>query len=215
MRNSLTRKARYAATVFTAAAAVLMGTATTAHAAPAAGVAHAAPAAGVHYTEHTYTAATNVAAAAVGWWQIKNVNSGLIMAVGSSSDANGAAVVQWPARYQSNGLPSFEQAWTPVNSAGYDNWRNAGTTPWKSLAIGSASKTKGAKAIQWTYETGHAEQEWQLILAPDGQSWEIQNVNSLYCLAIGSASKTQGAAVIQWDCAMHPEQRWILTYWAP
>ncbi|MEU6197988.1 RICIN domain-containing protein [Streptomyces sp. NPDC047061] len=80
----------------------------------------------------------------------------------------------------------------------------------RCLAIGSASTAQGAHAIQWTCESGHAEQQWAFTTVAS-YTYTITNVNSGQCLAIGNASSTNGAAAIQWPCETgHAEQQWVL-----
>jgi hypothetical protein len=79
----------------------------------------------------------------------------------------------------------------------------------KCLAIGGASTTSGAQAIQWTCESGHAEQQW-VITSVGTFTYTLKNANSGKCLAIGGASTANGAAAIQWPCESgHAEQQWV------
>jgi hypothetical protein len=78
----------------------------------------------------------------------------------------------------------------------------------KCLAIGGASTTSGAQAIQWPCESGHAEQQWAFASVGTA-TYTLKNAHSGKCLAIGGASTANGAAAIQWPCeAGHAEQQW-------
>ena len=79
-----------------------------------------------------------------------------------------------------------------------------------SSTIGQASHTKGAKAIQWTCEDSHPEQEWFYDSA--GRLW---NKESNLCLSIPEASLLNSVTAIQWTCedpATHHEQLWVGYY---
>jgi len=156
----------------------------------------------------TVPAHADASAAAVEWWGIQNLNSGLFLAVSGSSDANGAPIVQANQGFQPNGLPSLEQAWTPVSKGGgYLSLRNAGTSDWKALAIGASSTANGATAIQWTYQSTNHDQQWLKRNHSDG--FELVNRNSGKCLAIPGGNKDPGISAIQWPCNGGKEQRWV------
>jgi hypothetical protein len=163
----------------------------------------------VSITELRALASRDAAAAAVQWLYVVNVNSGLTLAVSAGNDANGTAIIQWPARGGAQ-----EQAWTFYwDSEGYLVLRNAGTSSWKALGISGSSTANGAKAIQWDYKPGLHDQEW--IVGDYGDAtYDFENRNSLRCLAIPGGSVKQGVQAIQWNCNGGREQRWELYAWS-
>ncbi|WP_406838385.1 RICIN domain-containing protein [Streptomyces sp. AHU1] len=77
----------------------------------------------------------------------------------------------------------------------------------RCLAIGGASHTTGAKAIEWTCNGG-TEQQWIY-----GSAYRLRNKESNLCLAIPSASQSNAIEAIQWTCedvSTNPEQKWNL-----
>lgn len=79
------------------------------------------------------------------------------------------------------------------------------------LAIGNASTAPGAKAIQWTCEPNHAEQQWDINKVPGTSAYfQIKNVNSGLCLVISQNSTTRGAAVVQMPCDSTNLSQWWL-----
>jgi hypothetical protein len=121
--------------------------------------------------------------------RIHNRASGKCLAIGSSSQANGAHAIQWDC------LDSNAQIWW------IDGHFVQNAASGKYLAIGSSSTANGAHAIQWEY-TGSQGQQW---------TWSGEffwNNNSGKNLAIGSSSTANGAHAIQWEYTGSNGQRW-------
>ncbi|MCE6998124.1 RICIN domain-containing protein [Saccharothrix sp. S26] len=125
-----------------------------------------------------------------GYYWIVNRNSGKYLAIGSSSEANGAHAIQW------DYTGSFGQLW--------DLWGDhlINVNSGKYLAIGESSTANGAHAIQWDY-TGSNGQRWRC-----DNGGHIINVNSGKYLAIGESSTANGAHAIQWENTGSNGQRW-------
>lgn len=79
------------------------------------------------------------------------------------------------------------------------------------LAIGAASTTEGAAAIQWNCNGVNAgEQQWSIDIDTTG-STHLRNKSTGKCLDIGDGSKTVGAALTQQTCsATDAGQTWQL-----
>jgi hypothetical protein len=136
--------------------------------------------------------------AAVQFVQIKNLKSGMCLAVGGGSTAPGAHVIQWPC--EDDPRAHLSQLWEVTAGLGWtqiENWNSR-----QCLAIGGGSMQAGAGAIQWPCGSG-LEQRW------DRQGRPLPNVNSHLCLAVENGSRDRGARAIQFNCiAGAPEQNW-------
>ena len=177
------------------------------------GPAHATGTPGPHHTLTHDEYLSLWSGETITWVQFWNTNSHMVLAVQASSDANGAAIIQWDANYQSNGLPAQEQAWAlrnPQPGPQADALLNAGTNPMKAVGISASSTTNGAHAIQWTYQDQNPDQRWELRWS-DSTTFTIRNLNSGKCLGISAGSKTHGAIAIQWECTFVPDQTWTAT----
>ncbi|WP_221352296.1 RICIN domain-containing protein [Streptomyces beigongshangae] len=121
--------------------------------------------------------------------RIHNKNSNKCLAIGNSSQENGAHAIQWKC------LDSNAQLWY------IDGHFVQNAASGKYLAIGSSSTANGAHAIQWDY-TGSKGQQW---------TWSGEffwNNNSGKYLAIGSSSTEDGAHALQWEYTGSDGQRW-------
>ncbi|KPI02595.1 Ricin B lectin [Actinobacteria bacterium OK074] len=74
-------------------------------------------------------------------YEIKNLNSGMCLAMPNASTANGTQAVQWPCSGDS------EQIWIQDSSYRLRNLHSD-----KCLAIPNSSTANGTEAIQWTCE---------------------------------------------------------------
>jgi hypothetical protein len=120
---------------------------------------------------------------------IHNKASNKCLAIGNSSQENGAHAIQWDC------LNSNAQLWY------IDGHFIQNAASGKYLAIGSSSTANGAHAIQWDY-TGSRGQQW---------TWSgefITNNNSGKNLAIGNSSTENGAHALQWSYTGSDGQRW-------
>ncbi|MEJ3748420.1 RICIN domain-containing protein [Actinomycetes bacterium KLBMP 9797] len=148
--------------------------------------------------------ATASPARADGTYYVANKNSDLCLAVGDSSQANGAAVVQWTC--ESEATSDKRWIWTEVDvDNGAKVYRLENVHSQRCLAIGAGSTANGAEAIQWTCRTSD-EQRWKWDSAG-----RLRNMKSGLCLAIPGASKAPGVQAVQWTCkdtGTNPEQAW-------
>ncbi len=152
-----------------------------------------------------------------GWTSLVNRNSGLVLGIAGSSDANGARVIQWPLVRMSNGqaIPDQDWLWVRRGSDVHVSFRNAGTwagTPnapgsWKALSIARGSTANGAKAIQWPYSAEIQDQQWLVDDRGNGY-FRLVNVRSGKCLGIPRASTARGVQAIQWSCNNSHDQQW-------
>jgi len=139
-----------------------------------------------------------------------NSNSGKCLAISGGVPTDAAPAIQFDCHTDPDGSRALEQLWTWTKVSDEDSTytiENKKTE--KCLAIGGASHTLGAKAIQWTCESGHKEQQW--VYDSTGRLW---NNESNLCLAIPEASTANSIAAIQWTCEgvfddpPHTEQQW-------
>jgi hypothetical protein len=90
-----------------------------------------------------------------GYTEIRNDRTGLCLAIGGGSKANGAHAIQWTC----GGVSHLEQAWQVGTGTGPVEIRNVNSG--QCLAIGGGSKEDGAHALQWPCGgPTHLEQAW-------------------------------------------------------
>ncbi|MDR3315558.1 MAG: RICIN domain-containing protein, partial [Coriobacteriales bacterium] len=93
--------------------------------------------------------------AQTGYYEIKNVNSGLVLDVTGSGWDQGTSVIQ----YASHG--GFNQRWSiETNASGNLFIRSAYSA--YSIDLSGSQKTDGTKVIVWQYH-GEANQQWKLL----------------------------------------------------
>ncbi|MFE2419789.1 RICIN domain-containing protein [Streptomyces hokutonensis] len=153
-------------------------------------------------------ATTASAQGVVGDWAVWNSNSGKCLAIpGGSSAANGTTAIQYACDNPAPGVWDADQVWTWTLVSGATSTytlKNKATD--RCLAIGGASHTAGAEAIQWTCN-GNTEQQWI-----DDSTGRLRNKESNLCLTIGNASTANSSPAIQWTCeavTSNPEQQWF------
>jgi hypothetical protein len=151
----------------------------------------------------TLAFASPAQAAVTPTFHLKNGHSQQCLAVGDSSKADGAAVVQWECD------ANYDQQWVleyKGSPEGASEFLIRNRNSWKCLAIGGGSKVKGAEAIQFECSNSRPEQYWKF----DSSARLRNNVSDL-CLAIPGASEARGEHAIQWTCKdvdTNPEQYW-------
>ncbi|MBG0825835.1 ricin-type beta-trefoil lectin domain protein [Planomonospora sp. ID91781] len=131
--------------------------------------------------------------------------SGKCLAIGDSSDTNGAHAIQWDCKGNTQAKrwyyyihPTDSRYLRIVNGSG------------KCLAIGDSSTANGAHAIQWKCIDESPGQKWDFVDYPEDGSYHVHFVNgSGKCLAIGDSSTANGAHAIQWKCIGRSQgQKW-------
>lgn len=141
------------------------------------------------------------AASTTTWYKIKNVHSGLVLAVAGMSLADSADVTQW---VDDGGA---DHLWTILpNSDG--TVRIANRNSGKVLAVHDMSSADGADVQQYK-DNGTADHDWRLQGAGGG-TFKIVNANSGKVLAVTGASATAGAQITQWTDDGGSEQLWKL-----
>ncbi|SEG19044.1 Ricin-type beta-trefoil lectin domain-containing protein [Nonomuraea solani] len=140
--------------------------------------------------------------------ELKNVATGMCLAIGHGEARKGKAAIQWPC----NG--GREQHWL-MSSDGY----MANVATGMCLAIGHGEARRGKSAIQWPCKRGW-EQRWKPRSAPrdrslradDFKAHHFMNGATQMCLAIGGGQARKGKAAIQWSCKRGAsEQAWVIT----
>ncbi|MFI6326508.1 RICIN domain-containing protein [Nonomuraea sp. NPDC050556] len=139
---------------------------------------------------------------------IRNVATGMCLAIGSGERRKAKPAIQWPC----NG--GKEQQWYKSNS----RLINAATG--MCLAIGGGEASKAKPAIQWPCNGG-PEQWWdeswhwprstvsQIDYAQEHGGPSFTNGATGMCLAIGSGERRKGKTAIQWPCKQSArEQSW-------
>lgn len=145
----------------------------------------------------TVTAAPAQAALAPG--QVASWATGKCMAIGNSSTANGAAVIQWDCLASSPG-----QFWhLRVGRIHSYTVEVVNDHSGLCLAVANGSTSNGARLIQWTCN-GHESQQW---LRRDET---FVNNGSGKCAALPNGTSANGAELIQWTCNDGYGQMWDL-----
>ncbi|HVU69770.1 MAG TPA: RICIN domain-containing protein, partial [Ktedonobacteraceae bacterium] len=135
------------------------------------------------------------------YYNIVNVNSGLLLDVAGSSTSAGALIVQNAASGASS------QQWQMIAaSAGYVSLvnRNSGLV----LDVPDGSTTQGTQLEQWS-NNGGTNQQWQ-IAGVGGGVYTITARNSGLLADVSGQSQASGAAVIQWASNGGSNQQWQL-----
>jgi galactose oxidase len=128
------------------------------------------------------------------------VSTGQCMGVGASSQANAAAVVQWPC------VGVADQQWqVQLRSDGY--YSMAATHSGQCLDVYGADTNAGAAAIQWPCSGGPNQ---QFSLRAQGQGFALVARHSSLCLGVEGASAVQGAKITQQACNASSAQTWKL-----
>ncbi|HEV2373127.1 MAG TPA: RICIN domain-containing protein [Streptosporangiaceae bacterium] len=128
-----------------------------------------------------------------GYHQLVANSDSLCVDVAGASTVNNAAIVQWTCK--TTGNANQEWQFNPV-SGGYGELQNLNSG--KDFVVQGASKTEGAKVIQYT-QNGTTNGLWLPIKLSNG-SWQFKNENSGFCLDITGASSSLGVQLDQWAC---------------
>jgi O-glycosyl hydrolase len=135
------------------------------------------------------------------YFELFNVQSGLVLDVAGSSTSDGARVIQW---YEHDGL---NQQWGIVGlGAGVYKLvnRNSGGI----LDVSDASVSDGAPIIQF-HDHDASNQQWFLVDIGDG-TYQIVNHNSGLLADVSGGSTAAGAGIVQSSDNGAPSQRWVL-----
>ncbi|MES2163927.1 MAG: family 43 glycosylhydrolase [Pseudomonadota bacterium] len=134
-------------------------------------------------------------------YQIKNVNSGLVLGIDGASQAAGSKVVQWA----DNGTADHLWHFMPMGNGQY-NIENMLTH--QVLGVANAGTADGAQIVQWA-DNGTSDHLWTVTQAASG-NFLIQNVNSGKYLEVYQASNLNTATIDQWASTGCTCQEWQL-----
>lgn len=136
-------------------------------------------------------------------YEIKNVNSGLVMDVFGGGTDLGTRVIQWTDHSGTN------QMWTVVpdgNTFQIVNFKSG-----LVLDVFGGGKTLGVNVIQWSNHNG-LNQQWTFLPSASaclsGSVCQIVNVNSGLVMDVFGGGKTPGVNVIQWSNHNGLNQQW-------
>ncbi|WP_337966413.1 RICIN domain-containing protein [uncultured Flavobacterium sp.] len=138
------------------------------------------------------------------WYKIKNVASGLYLAIASNSTANSAFLVE------STSATGNGQKWK-FNAQG-TAYVIVNANSNKALDISGGTQTLGGNIIQYTISNG-ANQQWNLISAGSGKYVIQSNLSNHYVLDNPGSSTTSGTKIVQYSingATGSPNQQWIL-----
>ncbi|RKR12089.1 ricin-type beta-trefoil lectin protein [Flavobacterium sp. 90] len=138
------------------------------------------------------------------WYKIKNVASGLYLAIASNSTANSAFLVE------STSATGNGQKWK-FNAQG-TAYVIVNANSNKALDISGGTQTLGGNIIQYTISNG-ANQQWNLIAAGSGKYVIQSNLSNHYVLDNPGSSTTSGTKIVQYSIngtTGSPNQQWIL-----
>lgn len=136
-------------------------------------------------------------------YQLSNGNSGQCLAVGASSTANGAGVIQWPCTGGAEQLWSFTDI-TSINGSLWAHVRNLNSG--QCLAVPGGNLNIGYQLMQWPCGPWN-DHYWQFDVDPTTGYAMLYNLNN-QCAAIGASSLTAGAPAVEWTCTGGNEQLW-------
>ncbi|NUS09133.1 MAG: hypothetical protein HOV97_42000, partial [Nonomuraea sp.] len=128
-----------------------------------------------------------------------SVRSGKVADVSGASNADGAAVVQWP----DNGAANQQWAFQSTGD-GYHTIMCVKSG--KALDVAGSSMSDGARVVQMTAD-GRTSQQWQLR-PQTGGVFTVVNRNSGKVLDVNSGSTADGAALIQYSDRGSTNQQW-------
>ncbi|WP_234329836.1 RICIN domain-containing protein [Streptomyces viridochromogenes] len=128
-----------------------------------------------------------------------SVRSGKVAELYRASNADGAAVIQWPDTGASN------QQWA-FQSSGDGYHTIACVRSGKVLDVAGSSTTDGAAVVQMTAD-GRTSQQWQLRPQTGGE-FVLVNRNSGKVLDVKGGSTADGVALIQYRDVGSSNQRW-------
>jgi hypothetical protein len=138
------------------------------------------------------------------WYKIKNVASGLYLAIASNSTANSAFLVE------STSATGNGQKWK-FNAQG-TAYVIVNANSNKALDISGGTQTLEGNIIQYTISNG-VNQQWNLISAGSGKYVIQSNLSNHYVLDNPGSSTTSGTKIVQYSingATGSPNQQWIL-----
>jgi len=135
-------------------------------------------------------------------------HSGKCAAVSENSKVNGASIVQWACN--SNPSPGDGQVFTLVPQSP-ENYEIMANSSGKCMNVSGASKTNGAKVIQWTCEPV-SNGIWHYVALSGGNAGYVSFTanHSGQCLNVSGSSTSNGAQIIQWPCSGGFNEMWSL-----
>ncbi|MEW9552679.1 RICIN domain-containing protein [Nonomuraea sp. NPDC050783] len=140
--------------------------------------------------------------------ELRNVATGMCLAIGRGEARKGKSAIQWPC------IHSPAQRWV-MSSEGYLVNMATGMC----LAIGRGEARKGRPAIQWPCNGGWA-QRWKPkrmfrvrgVPEDEFRAYHFMNGATQMCLAIGRGEARKGKSAIQWPCNKAASaQAWRIT----
>ena len=140
------------------------------------------------------------------YYELVNVQSGLMLDVEGASMADSARVIQW---YENDG-PGQQWALVGLGGGVYELVnRNSGLI----LDVAGGSVSDGAPIIQF-HDHDASNQQWFVVDAGDG-TFQIVNRNSGLLADVSDGSQTAGAAIVQSTDTGSSSQHWVLVSMAP
>ncbi len=141
-----------------------------------------------------------------GTYNIRSLNSGLLMDVFNGGQDQGTNVIQWAATGGTNQNWKFEKL-----SNGY--YKITSELSGMSLDVYDGGTTQGNKVIQWPYHGGN-NQQWRIVENTDGSISLMSKLSeenySYFILDVFNGGTTKGVNVIQWSSIYSPNQKWVL-----
>lgn len=141
-----------------------------------------------------------------GTYNIRSLNSDLVMDVFNGGSDQGVNVIQWPFHGRTNQQWNFEKL-----DNGY--YKVTSVLSGLSLDVYNRGTTKGNRVIQWPYHGG-TNQQWRIIEHDDGtvslMSRLAEESYSYFVLDVFNGGKDSGVNVIQWSAHYGANQKWKL-----
>ncbi|BDI33544.1 hypothetical protein CCAX7_55950 [Capsulimonas corticalis] len=139
-----------------------------------------------------------------GWYDIKNVNSGLVLDDAGGGTANGTQIVQWP----SGGAGAANQLWKFVPVVSFPgNYEIQSVSSGQALDVNGNSTANGASIIQWPY-SGASNQLWNFTPTSRGY-YRIKSVSSGQALNVTASSFFNGGSTVQWPAGGATNDQWF------
>jgi hypothetical protein len=138
------------------------------------------------------------------WYKIKNVYSGLYLAIEGTSTANSAYIVQ------STSSTSYAQQWQLSSQAGATVLVNRNSN--KAIDVSGSIQTSGVNLIQYTVTNG-TNQQWNLLSIGSGKYNIQSNLSNHYIIDDPASSTADGTRLILYALSGttgSPNQQWTL-----
>ncbi len=142
-----------------------------------------------------------VADAFSGYYEIINLNSGMVLESPGWSTNNGTDMDQW----HGDGNPN--QQWS-IMDQGSGNYEIINRNSNLALEVYWASTNNGAVVDQWSPWNG-PNQLWNITDLGNG-AYSMVNVNSKLALEVFGSSTSDGGGIDQWNFWYGPNQEWLL-----